>query len=246
MTWLGQLVPGITPELEVAIFVYFLPILLVISVAVLLIGIGIMPKSAWVRFKAKLRRSGVLVSLFTDEGFERTEIMRSDLGQGILSGNPVSYIFTPRPPVVTKRGKELIDLNMSDDQERALSEALSHRLFSDTGKPLFLGYVGKSAAVTPKLLEIIKKTSRKKNPEIKTLTLLDPRQLKLYIGKTFSRSLIESIKFENERKGYLRRPVKDFVSRMKLPIGIILIIAVLAFVLLSGGIDLSGILGIGG
>lgn len=288
ISWLGALIPSLTPETEVMIFTSIVPLILFVVICLNVIMTVLMPKSGWVRFRARLAREGVLVSLFTDEGFEKTELMKSDLGQGILSGNPVSYIFTPRPPVITQGDKELVDL--SEDVTANLNEALSHRLFTDTGKPLYLGYVGKSVGVTARLLKVIKDVQGKKRLklkkkaaeapkksetlierkgkpgvdypfinvegegevqeeelQVKLIELLDPRVLKLWIGKTLSRSLIESIKAENERKGYLRKPAPiEFLSRNSLPVIAILIVILVGLAMFSGNLDILGALGVGG
>ncbi len=260
ISWLGALLPGLTQEAEVAIFVTVVPLLLFVSVFVHLIMALLLPKSGWVRLKARLKRECVIVQLFTDEGFEKVELMKSDLGQGILSGNPISYIFTPRPPVIMEGDTELLDL--SPDVKANLDEALSHRFFTDTGKPLYMGYVGKSVAVTPRLLKVIKQIHgqkklrlRKKTEkevedssiEVRLLTLLSPLLLKLYIGKTFNPSLIESIKAENERKGFLRKPAPmEFLSKNPIPIILIIIVILVGLAMASGNLDILGPLGLGG
>jgi len=265
ISWLGALIPSLTPQMEVAIFVNVVPILLFISVFIHILMVLLLPKSGWIRLKARLRREGVLVQLFTDEGFERTELMKSDLGQGILSGNPISYIFTPRPSVfkkgdITKGEKDVIDI--STEMKANLDEALSHRASTDTGKPLYIGYVGKSVAVTPRLLKIIKDVQggkklrlkkkaddeeKEENIPVKLLELLDPRALKLYIGSTFSVSLIESIKAENERKGYLRKPAPiEFLSKNPISIVLIILILLVGIAMFSGQLDILALLGMGG
>jgi len=261
ISWLGALIPGLTPEMEVAIFVNLLPILLLISVALHILMTFLLPKSGWIRLRARLSRDRVLVQLFGDDGFERTELMKSDLGQGIFSGNPTSYIFTPRPPVIkADDGSELVDL--SPDIKANLDEALTHRFGTDTGKPIFIGYTGKSVAVTPKLLKIIKavhgqkklKLKKKTEEEVKDepievrlLTLLNPLLLKLYIGRTFTKSLIESIKVENERKGFLRKPAPmEFLGRNSIPIVLIILILLVGIAMFSGNLDILGALGMGG
>lgn len=201
-----------------------------------------MPKSARIRLKARMKRKGILVTLFSDDGFERTELMQSDLGQGILTGNPTTYIFTPRPARIVKKvgrsKKGYVDV--AEDQKKNIDEAMLHRLVSDTGKMYLIGYIGKSLAITPKLLELIKKVNRRAIKEdVKELELLDPRILKQYMSTTISRSAIESLKFEHERIGYLRRPVSDKLRKLVLPIGLIVIILIFAYLFLTGDIDFS-------
>lgn len=260
VSWLGALIPSLTPEMEVNIFLNFVPLLLFFSICIHILMTVLLPKSGWIRLKARLSRDCVIVQLFTDEGFEKVELMKSDLGQGILSGNPISYIFTPRPPVIAEGdAKELVDL--SPDIKANLDEALTHRFITDTGKALFMGYVGKSVAVTPKLAKIIKEVHGKKKLklkkktdeevdeapiEVRLLTLLNPLLLKLYIGRTFTRSLIESIKAENERKGFLRKPAPmAFLSNNPIPIILILIVILVVGSVLTGGIDLQAMFGLG-
>ena len=235
------------------LFLYVFPSLSIGLLAFIFIFfIFIIPSSAWARIKAKLKRNCVIVVLFNDEGFEKTELMKSDLGQGIFSGNPISYIFTPRPTwskikvkVPNRKNKKTIEaIDISEKTQENLNEALTHRMITDTGKPIYYGYIGKSVAVTPRFLDIVKKVNKKANI-FKTLELLDPRLLKVYVGKTLSPSLIETIKAENERKGYLRRPVSDTLKKMALPIGLLMIILVVGILLMTGQIDLSGIFDFG-
>ena len=256
ISWLGALIPQLNPEMEVMIFTSIVPLILFVIICLNILMMVLMPKSGWIRFRARMSREGVLVSLFTDEGFEKTELMKSDLGQGILSGNPVSYIFTPRPPVITQDDKELVDL--SEDVTANLNEALSHRLFTDTGKPLYLGYVGKSVGVTPRLLKVIKDVQGQKRLKLKKkegedgkyihvrlIEFLDPRCLKIWIGKTLSRSLIESIKAENERKGYLRKPAPiEFLTKNPIPVIAIIIVILVGLAMASGNLDILGALGV--
>lgn len=236
--------------IPVEMYLYGFPIIAGVSTGLLILLWILLPGSAKTRLSARLKGNCVLVSLFSDEGFEKTEVMYSDMGQGILTGNPVSYIFTPRPPTITENGKNHT-YDLVEDPEgikENLDEALSHRMYSDTGKPLYLAYIGKSVAVTPALLKIIAETNKKKTLKIKNkeetevdvkkVTLLDPRTLKTYVSKTFSRSLIESIKLENQREGFLRRPVQDAIKKFGIPIILIVVIAIAALVL-SGEIDLG-------
>ena len=115
-------------------------------------------------------------------------------------------------------------------------------MYSDTGKPLYLAYSGKSVAVTPALLAIIKKVSRRRRvDEVKKVELLDPRTLKVYMPKTFSRSLIESIKLENQREGYLRRPLEDKLKKFGIPF-IVIIVLIIGALVLTGEIDLNSLI----
>jgi hypothetical protein len=200
-----------------------------------------MPASARVRFKARMSRSGILVTLFSDDGFEKTELMKAELGQGILTGNPTTYLFQPRPTKLKGKGKnkkEYVDAN--PDQKEFIDEAMKHMCISDTNKPLLLGYIGKSLVVTPKLLALIKKVHRRaKEGKIKELELIDPRILKSYMSRTISKSAIESIKFEHERIGFNRKPVSDALKKWAFPAGAIVVIIIALYAWQSGMIDLS-------
>ena len=243
--------------IPIEMYLYGFPIWAVVATVLFVMTWLLMPGSARTRFKARLKGNCVLVSLFSDEGFEKTEIMYSDLGQGILTGNPVSYLFTPRPPTITEttqtdEEKSEYDLATDPDEIKAnLDEALLNRMYSDTGKPYYLAYIGKSVAVTPALLKIIADTNKKKTlklkdgeepkVEVKKITLLDPRTLKTYVSKTFSRSLIESIKLENQREGFLRRPVQDALKKFGVPF-IVIVILILGALVLTGEIDLNALI----
>ena len=232
-------------EITELLYLWIFPTLGVMTPLLFIIFVMIIPRSAWVRIGSKFKKNVVFVSIFSDEGYEYTELMKSNLGQGILSGKKYSYIFTPRPTIKVlgrNQNKEVIDL--PQDEKANFNQAITHRFFTDTGKPLYLGYVGKSLAVTPKMLKMIEDTnSRVKKGKIKKITLLDPRILKLYLTKTLSPSLIESIKQENERKGLLRRGLTDTISGNLGWIVMLGAVALIAYMIMSGQIDLGGILG---
>ena len=95
------------------LYIWVFPILGTVFPLLFMIFIIIMPRSAKVRMGSKFSKNTVMVSLFSDEGYEYTELMRSNLGQGILSGKKISYIFTPRPTtkiVGRNTKKEIIDI----------------------------------------------------------------------------------------------------------------------------------------
>ena len=161
-------------ELMDLLYLWVFPALGTVTPLLFMIFIIVMPRSAKVRMGSKFSKNTVLVSLFTDEGYERTELMKSNLGQGILSGKKISYIFTPRPTtkIVGRKKNEVVDI--PKEEKDNFNEAITHRFFTDTGKPLYLGYVGKSLAVTPKMLKLIKDTNRKATAEkINEITLMD-------------------------------------------------------------------------
>ena len=225
------------------LYIWVFPILGSVTPLLFILFLAMIPRSAKVRIGSKFSKNTVLVSLFTDEGYERTELMRSNLGQGILSGKKISYIFTPRPTtkiVGRNKKKEIVDI--PKDEKDNFNEAITHRFFTDTGKPLYLGYVGKSLAVTPKMLKLIKKTNRW-TKEVKGITLMDPRILKIVFTKTMSPSLIESIKQENERKGLLRRGLTDSITNNLGMIVMLGAVGIIAYMIMSGQIDLGGLLG---
>ena len=227
------------------LYLWVFPILGTVSPLLFLIYVAMMPRSAKVRYGSKFSKNTVLVSLFSDEGYEYTELMKSNLGQGILSGKRISYIFTPRPTTkIVGRNKKREVIDISKDEKDNFNEAISHRFFTDTGKPLYLGYVGKSLAVTPKMLKLITVTNRRASKEkIKEITLMDPRILKLYFTRTLSPSLIESIKQENERKGLLRRGLTDSITNNLGMLVMLGAVALIAYMIMSGQIDLGGLLG---
>lgn len=255
MTWLSQLLPFITPEQEFFIFVNVFPPVLLLFLFVLFFIIIFMPGSGWTRFKAKLKRTGVLVSLCGDDGFERDVIMKASMGHGIFSKGDSTYVFTPDPKYHEEEVEEknpdgttkLVKKNMLEittDQKKIIDEAIQKRMFTDTGKPHYVGLVSKGVAVTPELLALIQNVNKNaKENKINQIDLIEPQILKTYIRKTFSETLIDSLTFAAERKGYLRRPVQDFISKNKIPIGLLLICGLIAILILTGQIDISGLLG---
>ena len=72
---------------------------------------------------------------------------------------------------------------------------------------------------------------------------MDPRILKIFFTKTMSPSLIESIKQENERKGLLRRGLTDTITGNLGMLVLLGAVALIAYMIMSGQIDLGGLLG---
>ena len=206
--------------------------------AVLILLIMSMPPSAKVRIIAKRKKKGVLVQYFSDDGAEHTALMEANLGQGILTHKDTGYIFQPRPARATDNDNKKIDV--TEDEKDLIDEAMKHMCISDTGKPLLLGYTGKSLAVTPKLLKLIKQVNKRVTKStINAFELIDPRLLKSYMSRTINLSLIESIKQEHERIGFNRRPVSDALKKAALPIGGLIMLIIVVYYLMSGGVDLS-------
>ena len=200
-----------------------------------------LPKSAMVRLKAKWRKKGVLVTLCSDAGFEETLLMQADMGAGIFSQGVETYVFTPSPPYVTEEGAKKLDLN--DDVKKNLDEALQTRMFTDTGKPHYIGCGGTGVATTPKMLQKIREVNRRaKEDRVKTIDLLDPKLLKTYLEMSFPPELMKIIRFKHEKIGEDKKPVSDAIKRFALPGGIFVLIIIVLYMFSKGQIKLPSIL----
>lgn len=75
-------------------------------------------------------------------------------------------------------------------------------------------------------------------PPKTTVTLMDPRVLKLYFKRTISPAIINSIAFTNRQIGFYMRPELDSIKKNGGLIIMIFVMLVLGYLLLSGGIPL--------
>ena len=217
----------------------------------------LMPGSSRTRLKARyLAKTGALVTLHTDDGFEQDKIMKVDLESGIMTDGKKTIIFTPNPvfadeefevtnPDGTTETQTKKVMKPSEDEKKTIDSAIQKRSFTDTGKPHYLCLVNKGIAVTPELLGLIQAVdSRVKDDKgVYQGDLVDPQILKSYFKGTFSAATIANMEFAAERRGFLRRPMQDFIQKNALPIGIILVVLIIGYMLISGKIDLSSILG---
>jgi hypothetical protein len=197
------------------------------------------------------RRPGAIMLLCNDEGGAVFDFMRGDMGQGIYTGNLANYIFTPRPTSVVK--DDMLQLRnkptdpeedkprITDDEKETMNHIVLHRTFTDLNKPLFVGYISKSVAVPPRVLHALSKLN-KKAEELPTymVDLADPKMLKTYITQTFSPALLDAITWKSEQKGYFSRPL-DNVKKNMGPIGLILIIGALAYLISTGQLNIPGL-----
>lgn len=211
------------------------------------------PKSGWARIIAKRKKTGALVTLCSDDGFEKDYVMKADAQNGIFSGRKDTLVFTPDPQfveeeveVVQKDGTTVLEkkpfLDLTADKKKIMDEAIQTRSFTDTGLPHFTGLLTKRIAVTPRFLELIKKINRgfKENDKVGLITLVEPHSLKSYFKGTFSQQMIENIKFAAERRGFLRKPIQDNLKKAAIPVMLILFILFVYWAISSGYIDLSG------
>ena len=148
---------------------------LLIETAIVILFILAIPGSGWTRIKAKLKRTGAIITVCTDDGFEKDYVMKADLDHGIFSGKKEGLVFTPEPKFVeeettvtkedgtTERVQKTI-LDIPIDSKKTIDEAIQHRSFTDTGLPHYTGLASKGIAVTPRLLALIK--------EVNTLSLI--------------------------------------------------------------------------
>ena len=233
------LLTSVSALVDIAILGY---VLATLAMGFLIFVFFTMPKSGWLRWVAKRSKTGTIVTLIHPDGFEQDLFMKADLNHGVFTKGEDTYIFTPNPRFVEENQENPI--NIPVDQQKIIDEAIMHRSLTDTGKAHFTGLVSKGIAVTPAFLELIKKINyNAKTDNIKLLNLVEPQILKKYFPGTFSQALIQNIKFAAERRGFLRRPVQDFLSKNAMPIGIIIIIGIIGYMVLSGKIDLARIFG---
>ena len=224
---------------------------LLIETAALVLFILVIPSSGWTRIKAKIKKTGAIVTVCTDDGFEKDYVMKADLDHGIFSGKKDALVFTPEPKFVetevevinddgTTRKETKTMLDITTDSKKTIDEAIQHRSFTDTGLPHYTGLASKGIAVTPRLLALIKEVNTKVDEErIRFFKLVEPHILKSYIRATFSQQTIENIKFAAEQRGYLRKPLSDNLKKFAIPIMLILVVGVAIWAVLSGYIDLS-------
>lgn len=252
----------VTPVM--ALYLYVFPVMALIATPILIILWFLLPSSAKTLLKARVKRSGAVVFLSHDNGYTRIELMNEKMGMGILSGNPTSYLFTPRPTYVEDDDGGGVDgkgaerkPDMTDNERSALNELILHRQFMDVGKPVYFGYVGKSIAITPRLLKAMKESGRAaaqgrlKPPwkaaeaeapqvgneevaEVRRLELLDPRVIKIYMPWTFNQSLIDNLTLAHERMAELRKPLRT-AAKIAIPITIIVVVVIIAYMFLQGG-----------
>jgi len=219
--------------------------------AVLFLIMLIIPSSGWTRIKAKLKKTGAIVTVCTDDGFEKDYVMKANLDHGIFSGKGETLIFTPEPKFVEGNvvvldenampstvNKTMLEIPIAS--KKIIDEAIQHRSFTDTGLPHYSGLASKGIAVTPQLLALIKEVDMKADENrIRFFQLVQPHILKSYIRATFSQQTIENIKFAAEQRGYLRKPLSDGIKKFALPVMLILVVGVAIWAVLSGYIDLS-------
>lgn len=217
-----------------------------------------MPKSGWVRWKAKRSKSGVIVTLCSADGFEEDRFMKADLDNGVFTTikGEEAYVFTPNPKFATgdlngesgqlagSRVQSQNSIDVSTEEQKIIDEAILHRSFSDTGKAHYTGLVTKGIAVTPKFLKLVKHLNDNVDEKkIYHIDLVDPQKLQNYFKGTFNMGMIRNITFAAEQRGFLRRPMQDFLGKNKFTIVFLLIIVLGGYMILSGKIDLGRIFG---
>lgn len=165
--------------------VYLIPIAFFIVLIALLWLIRTIPPSAWIIRRASRIRKGVLTIIADDQGKLRFDIMQTDIGQGILSGNEVNYLFTPRPTYeipkqavleedeLGNQKVEILQIGLSEIEKAAIDELnlYKHHMVG-VNLPVLLGYAGKSVATTPRMLNYMKEAhdvSQQVEEEIKDL-----------------------------------------------------------------------------
>ena len=216
---------------------------------VLLIALLVfLPGSAKTRLRAKLLRSGVIVTLCTPDGFEQDRFMKADMKYGLFTHREETYIFTPQPKFVKETNPETNEketkVDVPDNVKQNMDEAINHRSLTDTGKTHYIGLVKKGVAVTPALLALIKKVNSKANPEkVKQINLITPQALSTCISQSFSQSALEYMRFSAEERGFLRKPLSDALQKNKVSIVFLILLVVGGYMIITGKVDLSRIFG---
>jgi hypothetical protein len=218
----------------------------IIPSAILILFIVYIPSSAWTRIKSKFNKAGVLVTLCYDDGFEKDRLMKADLESGIFYDKKNTIIFTPNPVFIEEEieGKKIESMDIpTADKKSIMDEAILKRTFTDTGKAHYICLVNKGIAVTSALLGLINDVNEHaKSDNIYQGSLVTPQILKSYFKGTFSGSTLKNIEFAAEQRGYMRRPVQDFIKKNAIPLGFILIIVVFGYLYFSGKIHIPNIL----
>jgi len=214
-------------QLLVTLYLYVFPAVAVASTAILAALWLLLPGSAKTLLRARLSRSGSLVLLCDDDGYARLELMK-EAGMGVLRGNPTSYVFTPRPAKIGEAG------DVGEAERAVLEEAILHRHFTDCGKPLYIGYVGDSVAVTPRLLKLMREAGEGAGEDPQGVELLDPRVIRSYLKYSFSPQLIDALALAHEQMAELRKPASTAL-KIAIPATAILIAIIVAYMLLQGG-----------
>lgn len=216
--------------------------------AALIAFIVFMPGSAKTRIRAKFLRSGVIVTLCTPDGFEQDRFMKVDTKYGLFTQREETYIFTPQPKFVKATNPETDEkeeqMEVPTNMKAIVDEAITHRTLTDTGKAHYSGLVHKGIAVTPALLELIKKVNSEASADkVKQITLITPQALSTCISQSFSQSALEYMRFSAEERGFLRRPVMDLLQKNKVSIVFLLLLVIGGYMIMSGKVDLSRIFG---
>jgi len=212
----------------------------------------VIPGSAKTRIRAKFFGSGVLVTLCTPDGFEQDMYMKVDMKYGVFTHKEETYIFTPQPKFVSAKIKDettgktnpVTQMDVPENVQQNVDEAINHRMLTDTGKTHYIGLVHKGIAVTPALLGLIKEVNKDAAEEnVKQLKLINPQALSKCISQSFSQAAIENMRFSAEERGFLRRPALDALQKNKVAIAFILMAGIGVFLILSGKVDLGRIFG---
>ena len=180
------------------------------------------------RFVPHLMRGDMGQGIFTDKGLDvfvnrPTEPTVTVVEVPVMEtvqdaeGNMVTrqrmIVSDERLMGVTER-REVLDMDPATKAE--IDHIINHRVNLDTGIPVFCGYISKSCAVGPRLLQELERVHRigvlpalpalkkKDAPEKKAVVvdLIDPRLLMYYIPKTWSPSLIGAVKWKAREAGY--------------------------------------------
>jgi hypothetical protein len=231
------------------------PYFAAIVTALLVLSALMVPRTVWkIVFAKVMRRRVAAVFLSNDDGYTYLDMMKGDMGQGILKGEKANYIFTPRVtvsevPFTDEEGKtqmkQMFDIPSED--KAALDSLIQRRHHMDFGVPVYFGYLGKSTAMNPTLLYNLEESDKELSnlqsaeelgldPDKPTYTvnLQDPRNIKKYIPWTINPSMIDSIEFKAEQYGYLGRPLIETLKKFALPGGVLVALVALYLIYQKG------------
>ncbi len=225
----------------ILVYTKIFPFLAVFSTMLIFAFLMFSPRSLKVMFGSWLtRRAGALMFIANDDGFLTLDFCKGDMGQGIFTGKIANYIFTPRPMTINTETEET-RVDITDKQKRIVDNAIQYRYITDFGKPVYFVYLGKSVGVSPRLLELMQKLRPGADKNATYLVDgLDARLLKSYLPGCFAPSLIDSLTFQHEKIGYYSRPL-DKIKEKVVPIGIILVVIALIYLVATGTLKIPGI-----
>ena len=216
-----------------AVYLWVFPIGFLVSVLLHLFFWIFTPRPAKVISRARWKRGGVIVVAVDDAGMAHFKYMKPSVSEGVLKGNPESYMFIPSPlPVGGKKGDK--GKGKEDKAKMAYNELVKKRcIVEGLNKPIYFGSVSKGVAVSPQMLEALQEASE--NRRVKLLSL---DKLREFLEVDFGPQKIEDLGALYYLRGKLGR--RRTAVTVAVPIVLLLVVILVAWLLMSGKIQLPG------